>query len=467
MTLAVRINGLEFSRYYDMNLIKITASTSAANSTIVTFTLIREDGYGVVATKTGVVAAGKATATIDIAKDCFDLDGVFRARQGKYHVHASVPTPEVADSSIFHIMVVTVKELKDKYMRGVDLLASGILEAQNYPFPLLTGVDIVNTAASQTRGIYPIVWDAAAKTLSWTGGTPVVIDMTQSSLLTQLVNLQASSYIEVRVVPDELPLSNVTQTVILDSAEIEDDVLRSFIHDAYQDIQGRLFVALEPTTYDTERVGDTSYDSTVFTDEYADPLTFYRDMFFPADKFLAVRFPHPWIFQHGFKRLEFFFNSIKTATIDKDQWLVNMTKGNTGLVEFVPKVGATLIFAWFTTAGLAFLTRWASIPSAWHYRVTAGLPDLFNEGRDRVRVAIARKAAIEGLVLAGLASTSLTSESTSKDGVSQSRSYAQGPGGRYSQIILQHQTFLYGPNGNSGEILKLRQRLLGLYGTTI
>jgi hypothetical protein len=472
MTLTVRVNAVEYSRYYDMNLVKITASTNAVDTTVATFRLVREDGFGTVTTKTGVVTAGKATATVDLAKDAFDADGIYRARYGKYHITATLPNLETADSAMFWVMPVTVRELKDKYLRGIDLLATNILEPQNWPFASLTGVEIVNTATTQMRGIFPLAWDGTAKTLTWDSGTAYTVDMTKSVISTQLINSKRSAYIEVSIVPDVLPTGSVTEQVILDFAEIEDDTLRSFLQDAYHDIQGRLFVALEPTTYDTERVGDTSYDPLVFTDEYTDPLTFYRDLFFPADKFLVVRFPHPWIFQHGFKRLEFFFNSTKTATIDISQWIVNMTKGNTGLVEFVPRVGATLIFAWFTTAGLAFLTRWASIPSAWHYRVTAGLPDLMNDGRDRVRAAIARRAAIEALVLAGLASApGLTSENTSKDGVSQSKSYAQGPGGRYSQIVAQHVMFLFGSGGiggpTGGEILKLRQRLLGLYGTTL
>lgn len=449
-----------------MNLVKATASTSDVGS--VTFDLIREDGYGKVSTLTGTVASGKANVTFDLAKDCFDVDGVYRAKQGKYHITATSADLTKADSTTFYVMVVPVREFKEKYLRGVDLLAAGVLEAQNKPFLSLTGVTITNSSTTQPPGIYVLAWDAVGKVMTWDGGTAVTIDLTKSFISTQLINAKRNAYIEVEVVTDELPTTNQSENVILDYAEIEDDVLRSFLFDAYQDIQGRIFVSLEPSTYDTERPGDTSYDSTVFTDEYMSPLTYYRDGFFPIDKFLSVRFPHPWIFQHGLKRLEFFFQSTKVSTIDINQWIVNYTQGNTGLVEFVPRVGATLIFAWFTTAGLAFLTRWPSIPSAWHYRLTAGLPDLFNEGRDRVRVAIARKAAIEALSLAGLASApGLTGESTSKDGVSQSRSYSIGPGGKYSPQIQQHQMFLFGPNGNSGEILKLRQRFLGLYGVTI
>lgn len=476
-TLAVRVAGTEFSRYgYNAsNFVPVTiATTGEADGVVATFTFVREDWNTSLASKTASIISGKAKATFDVAKDFFDSDGIYRAKMGNYHVTVTLPDATTANSASFWVSPVTVRELKDKWLRGVDLLASNILEPQNRPFASLTGVDVVNASTTQFKGIFALAWTAGStNTLSWDGGAAYVVDLTQPVINVQLINGKQNAYVEVQIIPDLLPVGSVTENVILDYAEIEDSVLQSFLTDAYQDIQGRIFVALEPTNYDTERPGDTSYDSTVFTDEYVDPLTYYRDNFFPLDKFLAVRFPAPWIFHNGMKRLEAFFNSSKIASIDITQWIVNMQKKNTGLVEFVPKVSATLIFAWFTTAGLAFLTRWGSIPSFWHYRLVAGLPDMQNEGRGRVRSAIARRAAIEALVLAGLASApGLTGESTSRDGVSQSRSYAQGQGGKYSQIVAQHQMFLFGPQGmqggaTGGEILKLRQFLLGLYGVTL
>lgn len=470
-TLSVRVSGSEFSRYYPpLDLIKATASTDANVGTVVTFTLVREDGYGTVATKTGTVASGLATATFDLKTDCEDTGGVYRAKQGIYHVTATITGPQSANSSSFYIMIVSVHELKFKYLRGVSLLAADIVQAQNAPFAALPGIEIVNTSETQFKGIFILAWGGTGTpTLSWDGGVASTIDMAQSAMNVVLVNSKRNAYIEVLVTPPDLPAGIVNQDVILDSAEVEDDVLRSFLIDAYQDIQGRLFVALEPSTFDSDRPTDAGYDATTpFADEYTDPLSYYRDSQFPADKFLSLRFPHPWILHSGVKRLQFFFNSSKVATINVTDWVVNMTRANSGLVEFVPKVAATLIFTWFATPALAFLTRWSTVPSAWHYRLDAGLPDLSKDGRGRVRVAVARRAAIEALVLAGLAAApGYTSESTSKDGVSQSRSYASGPGGMYSQIIQQHQLFLFGPSGNSGEILKLRQKLLGLYGVTI
>lgn len=465
----VRMDSTEYSRYYRPTQ-KITAhvdATGAANGVVVTGTLIRQDGYGTVATKTAVVASAHADVVFDLAVDCNDVKGIYRAKQGRYKVHIIVSDASTnADSDEFDVMVLSVRELKERYLRGVDLRASNTIRPRQQP-RTITGVTIDDASDSQFRGVFTMVWDVGAKTLSWGDtqhgqGTAVVVDATTNAeyLLTNKAN---TAYIQVQVVGELLPTSNKTEAIIMDYDSVEEEELRQFVINAYGEIQGRLYVRLEPTDIDTEDQSSPSYDSSVHTDEYVQPISYYRPEY--LKNWLIIKFPHPFLL--GISRIEGWFNSSKAFSVPIGDWIVkNQVAGE---VEFVAKQGAIMSWQFTGLPFFAFMYTFAHIPSFWHYRLTVGLPDLATDGnRTRVRDCIARYAAIDVLTLAGQASApGLVGESTSRDGVSESRSYAQGPGGRYANIIQQHQQYLFGADGETGEVKRLKQRLLGLYMVTL
>jgi hypothetical protein len=270
----------------------------------------------------------------------------------------------------------------------------------------------------------------------------------------------------VTVVTENLPSSNQSETVIMDYDRIGDETLRRFLINAYGYAEGKLNVRLEPQTLETEDLTSAFYDSTKFSDEYVPADTYYRGDWY--GRWFHLKLPHPWILK--VHRLDAFFNTSRVATIQIDNWIV--INRMAGAVEFVPKTGALLSWVFYGVPSFAFMTTFSHIPSFWHYRLTCGLPDLrLDNYRQRARDVVAKLAAMDALVQAGLASApGLASESTSRDGVSESRSYATGPGGRYSMVWKVHHDFLFGEDGTSGqgsEFAELKKKLLGLVMTTL
>lgn len=468
-SLVLRTDSDEYSRYWDPKRV-ITAhvhATGAADGTSVIVTLVREDGipvaYGAVSTKTVTTTTQHVDVVFDLDKDCFDSDGFYRAKQSKYHIHAVTQDNQTAaDSATFDIMVVCVDELKSLYLMGVDLLATNVVKPRVQP-QTVTGVQIVDSSTTQFDGIFTLTYTNATTALAWDGGTAVTIDITKPVVRTSLVNARANAYVDILVTSENLPTTDKTESIIMDYAQITDDQIRAYLKQAYGAIQGQIYVKLEPTTVNTETTGSLSYDG-LFYDERAESLTYYRQDWFT--KWFTLKTTYPYV--QKVHMLEAWFNATRAASIPVANWIVKNTVA--GMLEFVPSSGAVLSFFFYGVPSFAFMTAYAHIPSFWHYKMTVGLPDLKNEDvRVRARQLVARRAAIDVLQLAGLASApGLTGESTSRDGISQSRSYFQGVGGRYSALIAAHQQFLYGDGkGTVGEIARVRQRLIGLNMVTL
>lgn len=463
-SITVRMSSNEYSRYYrPLSVVTAKVTTvGAADGVTVTATLVRADGYGTVSTQTSTIASNAVTVSFDLNKDCFDSNSIYRAIQGVYTVHVTVSdSGTTADSKQFDIMLVSIKELKARYLRGVDLMASNKTTARSQP-KLVTGVTIADTSTGQMRGLSTLAWDATAKTLTWDGGTAVTIDTTVNAEYL-LVNASKTAYVEAEVAAELLPATNQSETIVMDYDTIEEEELRQFLLTATGIIEGKLYVSLEPRDFDTEGPTSPKYQSTVYTDRYVEPLAFYKPQW---DKnWLVVKLPYPYLI--NVSRIEGWFNSSQAFGVDTASWIVK--NDIAGEIEFVPKQGAILSFQFYGVPFFAYMYQFNHIPSFWHFRITAGLKDLASDNvRTRVRECIARQAAIDVLTLAGLASApGLTAQSVSRDGVSQSQTFAQGPGGRYANVILQHSTWLYGADGVSGEIISLRKRLLGMMMTTL
>jgi hypothetical protein len=109
-----------------------------------------------------------------------------------------------------------------------------------------------------------------------------------------------------------------------------------------------------------------------------------------------------------------------------------------------------------------YILNFPSIPSFWHYRATVGLRDLLNE-RAIVREAIAKKCAFELLNSAGSAyRAGYSSQSASRDGVSQGQSYTSSATyGVYGGHFNSYKEWL------ATEIPKIRSRFCGIQYVTI
>lgn len=461
-SLTVSVDQPEYSPYYDpLHIITAFVSTVGTDpASTVTITLIREDGYGIVLTVnkplTIVSGAGTAQVQLDLTT-AYDADAIFRAILGKYHVQAKASDSSVtANSETFRITPTPVQEMKDTLLRGIDMISSEVIRVQRQPV-LVTGATVGNVSTTQRRDIFPLVFTNTGPTLSWDSGTAVTVSRVGRHTYT-LVSSDESSWIEVTVQGELLPTSDKTESLIMDLDRIKDEDLMTLADRAYGQLQGRINTKLEPREVNTDNVGSVLYNSSEYVDEWMTPVSYYKVDW--ARKWFYVKFPTNNILKVW--RLDGFFQSSRALTVDISQWLTMNKKG--GEVEFVPKYGAILSFQFYGVPFFAYMHQFDFIPSFWHYRLTVGLEDLKNSvDRARVREALLRWAAMDALILAGTASApGLIGESTARDGVSESRSYAQGPGGRYANIVTMHKEFLFGVDGFSGEVKRLRDKFTGV-----
>jgi hypothetical protein len=462
-SLNVSVDAPEYSPYYaPLRYITAFVDTDSSDpASTVTVTLVREDGYGDVmaASKSldiaGVVGTAQVTLDLLAARDSV---GIFRAIKGRYHVRVKASDSILtAVSESFRITPCSVAELKDTLLNGIDMLASNVIKPLSQPTNI-TGVTIVASSTTQLTGIFPLQFFSVGPYLSWDGGEQVRVATVSGRQVHVIANGDKTSWIQVEVQSQRLPNSDQTDNIVMDLDRVSDEDIAVIADRVYGSLQGRIQTFLEPRELDTDNIGSPLYDPAVFVDEFRDPVTYYKIDW--GRKWFSMKFPTSNIIR--VTRLGGFFQQSHAFEVPIDQWLVKNSKG--GLVEFVPKNGAILSFQFFGVPFFAYMHLFEHIPSFWHYHLTAGLPDLSNDfDRVRVRTALLRWVAMDVLVQAGMASApGLIGESTAKDGVSESRSYAQGAGGRYANIVSVHKDFLFGPDGNAGEVKSLRDKFVGV-----
>ena len=425
----------EYCRYHD-SLDVVTAYlafTGAEAGDVVTINLIRMDGYGALAmlTQTVTCAAGQPSATVTFAladaveqpsypSPAFAEIPVYRAVAGDYQVQATATgMTGTAASATFAVSVVPVDELRSMWIRGVPLQALDVLGPLQQP-QVLTGVRIRRVSEGCERGVHTLAYTTGSPgTLAWDGGAAVAVPATRGQVA--LVAQDGESYVLCEVAPFLLPAKGATENIIVEGGEFDDDSLRRYVHYATGELESAFYFFLEPRNSDT----DPALNATrfgYFIDRAEQPVTYKR----PRD------FAHWMSFQLQRRRilkvyhLDGWFNQSQAVSIGRD-WIV--FDEVTGTLELVPDNGAIISWQFYGAAILQFFINYDTIPSFWHFGMASGIPDLTGDYAV-LRQAIAKKAASDILSAAGFAYTAgAASRSVSRDGVSDSRTYAGKQGG--------------------------------------
>ncbi len=366
MAVTVTVDAKEYSvsehgRQIVTAYLTFPAATSGDQFTV---DLVRQDGFGSVSTATIALASGQtqATAQFDL-REAKDTYGFVSARHGWYTVEATQQSTSVTTASeTFYVALVTVDELKNLWAYGVPFESAGANGLVVQPREV-TGVTIPTVPSQLLRGVHTLAYQppngSSYATLSWDGGTPV--NLTQFGPADYaLVNQAGTDYVKVHVVPGQLPVSAVTESLVVDHQAMDDEYLRRLIDMAQGFIEQAIWCFAEPTYVGTDpQTLAQGPETNVFTgwcDKTGIPQSYYR----PRDfmRWMAMVMPYNRLLK--VLNLTGYFNATLTLQVTLD-WIVwNETNGE---VELVPSNGAVVTWQFYESAMLQFLYIYNSIPS--------------------------------------------------------------------------------------------------------
>lgn len=441
----------EYCRYLS-NLSVITTTILVSSPFVganLSVALFRLDGYGSVATKTVTqTTATSYTVTFDLNKDAIDTLDIYRAKQGDYVIQVTDSVGAITQSVMFAVSIVSVWELKNEWLKGITLWDYEVLEPRVQP-QNITGVTVTEVSENHMKGPCELTLTIGTpSTLSWGGGQAININRTSpQSLLLQ--NLQ-QDFIMVDVNPALLPAVSTSESLYIDNGRMKDSAIIDQMRRATDDIHQKIVTCLEPTIYDTDPGQNGYYDEVGMSETYYKPKN--------LNKWMSFKLPTPNLL--NLESITGYFNTSQAVTMPRE-WLVWNEK--TSICELVPSTNAVVAYNFYNSVfSLYYLLTFPSIPGFWHYRVTAGLRDLWNE-RAIVREAIAKKCATEILLFQGSSyRAGYASQETSRDGVNQSQNYTSSAMyGTFAGHYSSYQKWL------TDELPKMRTRFCGIQFVTI
>lgn len=321
-----------------------------------------------------------------------------------------------------------------------------------------TGVDSLSVAVPVTAFAGGATTEV--RTVSWHGGPVVSITGPGRYLLRRGSGAGGGScgsnnplsvfgldrdYIEIRVTSDVLlPTSPVTEEILIDRREIDDETLQRYIDAAIDWLEEvELAVRLEPTNITTDiDASELQYSAgiglgaPIFTDSDFDfvvsPLTYFIGK--NNQEWMGIQTPYMSIL-----RVDNLFGAIATTrVIDIDlDWIHFYEVG--GLLQLVP-FNQQVAFDYIGLIWSSSLRGPVALPNFWHFNMIVGL----RECPAVLREVIGKKAAIDALTALGQAfRPGVGSTSLSRDGVSESISYTtQSQYGIYTGTITAYKEFI-------------------------
>lgn len=464
------ITGKEYCRYSELPADHILTyivnlATAATSTETLTVDLVQEANGEVVATQqvTPGTVATRLTHAFNIATDCYDAGGIYRAREGFYHLRVRLMdtggvTLDDQQSSSFPISVVSVGELKRRHMFGFPGLANDVLMVVQQP-KALTGVTVDFVSQDMYRGDYQLQYAQATNQLTLANPRippnvppkPVTVDPNSLNTYT-LPDAVTGDYLTVTVEGYNLPTTNVNETIIVDNWYTNDAVIREYLWEAKNWVEGMLHVTLEPTRIATDASFDPYRHMPAGT-----PLPYYP----PMDQYhwLGIDVPHTPLLE--VIKMQGWFSDVKSLDVPKSWRVIEPVSGR---VDFVPRaVGAV---QWYYY-GPGFLNlMWGPykyIPRFWHFAVTAGCPELTGTHYAGIRELVMKRAMIQMLTVLGSAYRGgVSSESVSKDGVGISTGFTSSASlNVYGADITVYERQI------ADELPRIRQRVNGLMSITV
>lgn len=268
--------------------------------------------------------------------------------------------------------------------------------------------------------------------LNWAGGPMVSIPSSGDYILmggeaAGCTSFTGSSteWVKVRVTSVLLlPTESVADTIIIDKKQIDEETLRRYIKQSTDWVEkDYLATYVEPTNVTTDRDPTTiqyaagiNAPAPIFSDTDFDAIVSPLTYFIPRTQgsWVQIQTPFPQLL-----RVDSLFGGIaNTRVIDIDlEWIEHSEQG--GMIQLVP-FNQEIAFDFIGLLWVNAIRGAAELPNFWHFNMIVGLRDASGD----VQELIAKKAAIDALVMAGQAlRPGLGSTSLSRDGVSESISY--------------------------------------------
>lgn len=419
--------------------------TGALGTELLTIRLVRLDGYGAVATaNVAVPFAGAAYVDVRFPlENCVDSSGIYRARSGGsgYVVDVTDDLSMIGkwSSERFDVALFSVRQIRNELCMGIPLNTSETVMVEEQP-KLVTGVTVEEISEETHRDTYDLVYNASAHTLSWNGGAPKVVNTLPWNSTVTLLTKGVRNYIRVRVKPNELPGSSVTESLLVDRRKISDAQILGFLQQAQTWVESKVWMRAEPTITGTQVMVDEMRANPLSHSVPAiDRVTLATHYERQQNLMAFTKINTPLVMIQKVHELHGYYNTSRVVTPGAD-W--QDTISNNGFIELVPRSGAALQWQFYGGFFFGFLGYSASLPNFWHYIVTEGAPSLWDRYAT-MREAIGKKLAVELLTMAGFSwKPGYAAENIARDGVASSLAYSHGPGGVFQEIITPYQQWL-------------------------
>lgn len=456
-SISVTVDLEEYSKFeIDRNTIQVSWSATGPSSMageVLTLKLVkaRRTRDAAVYTKsitiTGSGTTETGTASIFLP-DVIGSDSIHLIRRGNYFVEVvSVSAPTIKGvTPDFPISIITAQQLRKSYLWGLDLKANDVRMVVFQP-KNITGVEVVSLSANHPAVFAPLTYvynaTSGSRQISWGAGSLITITAPGRYMLRFDCTGTHYMIIQVRNL-SLLPLANATDDLLVEKDQMTDAMLQRWVCQACDWWENdKVSVFLEPTKIVTD--ADPTLNRDPDWDFIVPTITFYPIV--PA-KWIDILFPYPSLL-----RVDQLFGQLaNTRIVDVDlNWLERSEKN--GFCQLVP-FNQEVAFKFIGLVWVESIRGVIELPGFWHFNAVAGLRDV-----DQVVLEIlAKKAAIDALTVAGHAYRGgFSSQSVSKDGVSESVSYtASAIYGIYSATIEDYNKFI------NREIKNLRGRYRGL-----
>lgn len=372
------------------------------------------------------------TASFDL-NGLVDPHGIPLATRGTYRVEASQDGGPTAETACL-VSLMTVEQVRSVYCQGAALLSSEVLKPRRQPV-LVTGVSIQEVSELVRPGIHALTYAAGpVPTLSFSTGDLVSLDPAVGE---EFLPDPRGGYVRVRIDHENLPGASVSEGILLDKERMTDEVIRAHVIQAVADVESSLLhVFVEPQRIATEPWFSAPEPGEWF-DRRGDPLAFIPEDF--NAKALAWHLNLPVRQLQRVDRVEGWMGNTRVLEVASGAYA---SVKKTGTLDILPYSSQyAYLYHFFTHMNFWGVRQY--VANFWRWKGVAGIHEPPEAMADVLKL-IGFTASIPILTVAGQAYRGgFASESVSKDGVSQSRSYtASATYGIYSATINSYKEWI-------------------------
>ena len=399
---------------------------------------------------TPVSATAGLVFTFDLREIVYSSKKPFPiVRRGDYFFSVENDDASVtATTSDFRVCLMTTDRMEEEWLLGATRRSNDDRSVRFQP-STLTGVRIVEVSKNHPLDVFPLSLSYGNEStpnryLSWNNGQIIKVDTSMPGGIHKQYILQSrdrTAYIIAQVDPRLLPATDTTEDLMVDRQLIQRETLRRWLDEEADWLErDYLYVPVEPALIVSDFTlapisnsagyveGTPALPSNTDYDIKAAPISYYPPV---AGHFINLKVPffRPLHWDYLVGALE------NTRIVDVNtQWIHQGASGYVNLVPFNQSIAYHFIGLMYVHA----LRGPTSLPSFWRYRYYAGVEDRTTP-LPLIEV-IGLRAAVKGLAVLGqMFRGGFSSQSVSRDGVSESASYtASATFGIYSATIEEY-----------------------------